>query len=174
MFHKFLLKVFIILIIPIFLFSDNLPTTPIKLLTQEVTSNPVAEVIVEDNSQNVEEQINNQNKLVEEIIDNLNNESYLVTLPEKNYYNNEILFLTNRINANNIQDNSLAVKRDELKVAYLKEKSTYENTLKEIILAKQEFKNKKYIEELLLNNIKAIQDFKLDDYTALYESESKN
>lgn len=62
MFHKFLLKIFIILIIPIFLFSDNIPTTPIKLLTKEVTTPKLVEqpVITEDNSLTIEEQINAQ------------------------------------------------------------------------------------------------------------------
>jgi MscS family membrane protein len=176
MLHKFLLKIFIILIIPIFLFSDNIPTTPIKLISKEdtTTNKPVEQVIVEDNNQTIEDQINAQKKLVDEIIDNINKEIYLTTLPEKSYYDNEILFLSNRINANNIQNNSLAAKRDELRVAYLKERAAYENTLKEIILAKQEFKNKQYFQELLQNNIKSIQDFKLDEYTLIYETESKN
>jgi len=165
-----------ILIIPIFLFSDNIPTTPIKLISKEdtTTNKPVEQVIVEDNNQTIEDQINAQKKLVDEIIDNINKEIYLTTLPEKSYYDNEILFLSNRINANNIQNNSLAAKRDELRVAYLKERAAYENTLKEIILAKQEFKNKQYFQELLQNNIKSIQDFKLDEYTLIYETESKN
>ncbi|MBU0923822.1 mechanosensitive ion channel family protein [bacterium] len=176
MLHKFLLKIFIILIIPIFLFSDNIPTTPIKLISKEdtTTNKPVEQVIIEDNNQTIEDQINAQKKLVDEIIDNINKEIYLTTLPEKSYYDNEILFLSNRINANNIQNNSLAAKRDELRVAYLKERAAYENTLKEIILAKQEFKNKQYFQELLQNNIKSIQDFKLDEYTLIYETESKS
>ena len=176
MFHKFLLKIFIILIIPVFLFSDNIPTTPIKLLTKEVTTPKLVEqpVITEDNSLTIEEQINAQKKLVDEIIDNINKEIYLTTLPDKSYYDNEILFLSNRINANNIQNNSLAAKRDELRVAYLSEKASYEKTIKEIILAKQEFKNKQYFEELLQNNIKLIQNFKLDEYTLIYETESKS
>ena len=87
MFHKFLLKIFIILIIPIFLFSDNIPTTPIKLLTKEVTTPKLAEpVITEDNTLTIEEQINAQKKLVDEIIDNINKEIYLTTLPDKSYY----------------------------------------------------------------------------------------
>lgn len=163
---------FIILFLPIFLFSEELPTTPIKLLIKE-SSKPVEQPI-EEITQTIEEQLNIQNKLIEDVIKNINNESFLTTLPEKNYYDNEILFLNNRINANNIQNNSIAIKRDELRIAYLREKSFYENTLKEIILAKREFKNKKYFEGILLNNIRLIQDFKLDDYTSIYESELKN
>jgi MscS family membrane protein len=156
-----------------FLFSDNIPTTPIKLLAKETTP-VVDQSIVEDSTQNIENQIDAQNKLLDGIITNINNESYLTSLPPKNYYDNEILFLTNKINANNIQNNTLAAKRDELKVAYLSEKSYYENTLKDIILAKQEFKNKKYFDEILQKNIQKIQDFKLDEYSIIYNTEIKN
>lgn len=163
---------FIILFLPIFLFSQEMPTTPIKLLIKE-SSKPIEQPI-EEITQTIEEQINIQNKLIEDVIKNINNESFLTTLPEKNYYENEILFLNNRINANNLQNNSIAIKRDELRIAFLREKSFYENTLKDIILAKKEFKNKKYFEEILLNNIRLIQDFKLDDYTLIYGNELKN
>lgn len=174
MFHNFLLKVLIILIIPIFLFSENIPTTPIKLLTKDTLTKTTEQSQIEEISQKVEDPVEIQNKLLNDIIENINNESLLTTLPDESYYENEILFLTNRINANNIQNNYLAVKRDELRVALLKEKSFYELTLKDIIIAKQEFKNKAYFEKILQNNIKLIQDFKLDDYTTLYDAESKN
>ena len=177
MFHKFLLKIFIILIIPIFLFSDNIPNSSIKLIAKD---NPTAtqtteQTILEDSSsKSLEDQIDAQNKLLDEILSNINNEIYLTSLPEKSFYENEILFLTNRVNTNNLQNNILAAKRDELKVAFLEEKSYYENTLKEIIIGKQEFKNKKYFDELLQNNIQKIQDFKLSDYTLLYNNELKS
>lgn len=173
--YKFL---FIILFLAQFLLSQDIPTTPIKLLAkesqQQAIAKPTEQTNTDDLTQNIEDQIDSENKLVDDVINNINNESYLTTLPEKNYYDNEILFLTNRINANNLQKNTLAVKRDELRVEFLKEKATYEDTLKNIILGKQEFRNKKYFEEILKNNIKQIQNFKLDDYASLYESESKN
>lgn len=166
---------FIILFLPALLFSDTIATSPIKLLVKEVSSSKTPEqIIIDDNTQAIEDQISLQKKLVDEIIDNINNELYLATLPEKNFYDNEILFLTNRINANNIQNNSLAAKRDELRVAYLSEKAAYENTLKDIILAKQEFRNKQYFEDLLKNNIRLIQNFKLDEYSLIYDVESKS
>ena len=166
---------FVILFLPALLFSDTIATSPIKLLVKEVSSAKTPEqMIIDDNTQAIEDQISLQKKLVDEIIDNINNELYLATLPEKNFYDNEILFLTNRINANNIQNNSLAAKRDELRVAYLSEKAAYENTLKDIILAKQEFRNKQYFEDLLKNNIRLIQNFKLDEYSLIYDVESKN
>ena len=177
MFQKLLLKILTILIIPIFLFSDNIPETPIKLIGKDTSvTKPTIEptIVTEDTTKNLENQIDIQNKLINEVILNINNESYLTSLPEKSFYENEILFLTNKINANNIQNNTLAAQRDELKVAYLDEKSYYENTLKDIIIGKQEFKNKKYFEEILQNNINKIQKFKLDPYTLIYNNELKN
>ena len=177
MFQKLLLKILTILIIPIFLFSDNIPETPIKLIGKDSSvTKPTIEptIVAEDTTRNLENQIDIQNKLIDEVIFNINNESYLTLLPEKSFYENEILFLTNKINANNIQNNTLAAQRDELKVAYLDEKSYYENTLKDIIIGKQEFKNKKYFDEILQKNINKIQEFKLDPYTLIYNNELKN
>ena len=177
MFQKLLLKILTILIIPIFLFSDNIPETPIKLIGKDSSvTKPTIEptIVAEDTTKNLENQIDIQNKLIDEVILNINNESYLTSLPEKSFYENEILFLTNKINANNIQNNTLAAQRDELKVAYLDEKSYYENTLKDIIIGKQEFKNKKYFDEILQKNINKIQEFKLDPYTLIYNNELKN
>ena len=172
-----LFKIFF-LILPLFLFSETIPTTPIKLLTKEATAQNAKTTeqanIVDDATLSIEEQINAQNKMLDEVVDSINKESYLATLPDKSFYDNEINFLINRINANNLQKNSLAVKRDELKIAFLKEKYEYETTLKEIILGKREFKNKKYFQELLQKNLAKLNEFKLDEYTLLYESESKN
>ena len=151
-----LFKIFF-LILPLFLFSETIPTTPIKLLTKEATASntkaPEQTNIVDDATFSAEEQINAQNKMLDEIIDSINKESYLATLPDKSFYDNEINFLINRINANNFQKNSLAIKRDELKIAFLKEKYNYETTLKDIILGKREFKNKRYFQELLQKNL---------------------
>ena len=167
---------FIILILPIFLYSDNFPTTPIKLLSKETTTNTKASEITnnEESIQEIEEQIDIQKKLLAEIVDKINTETYLTSLPASDFYDNELLFLANRINTNGLQNNSLAVKRDELKMAFLNEKLFFESTLKEIIIGKQEFKNKQFFEDLLKNNIQLIQDFKLDEYTSIYEAESTN
>jgi MscS family membrane protein len=185
--NQFLFKILFILLMPIFLLSENIVQTPVKLIKTDEptigeTNNTTTQIqptqttvqTNNDTSSEIDKQIQAQNKLLEDVITNINNENYLKGTINQKEVQDEITFLNNRINANSIQNNSLAVKRDELKVAYLKEKLAYENTLKEIILAKQEFKNKKYIEELLQNNIKLIQDFKLSDYSTIYESESKN
>ena len=106
-----LFKIFF-LILPLFLFSETIPTTPIKLLTKEATASntkaPEQTNIVDDGTFSAEEQINAQNKMLGEIIDSINKESYLATFPDKSFYDNEISFLINRINANNFQKNSLA------------------------------------------------------------------
>ena len=171
--YKYLL---IILLLPIFLYSDNFPTTPIKLLSKEATTNTKISEITnnEESIQEIEEQIDIQKKLLAEIVDKINTETYLSSLPANDFYDNELLFLANRINTNGLQNNSLAVKRDELKMAFLNEKLFFESTLKEIIIGKQEFKNKQFFEDLLKNNIQLIQDFKLDEYTSIYEAESTN
>lgn len=172
-----LFKIFFI-ILPLFLFGDAIQTTPIKLITKETnTSNTkITEQtnITDDVTLSTEEQINVQNKMLDEVIDNINKESYLATLPDKSFYDNEINLLINRINANNFQKNSLAIKRDELKIAFLKEKYNYETTLKDIILGKREFKNKRYFQELLQKNLEKLNEFKLDEYSLIYENEVKN
>ena len=167
----------IIFLLQNIIYSQEIVTSPIKLMSKEVSSNtatPIEQSNTQELSQSIEEQIDKQNRLVEEVINNINNESYLITLANKEQYENDINFLTNRINANKIQKNSLAVARDELKIFYLKHKIEYEQSLKSIIIGKQEFKDKKFFEDLLQRNIKSLEDFKIDDYTALYESEIKN
>ena len=171
---KLLLTIFLLQNI---LFSQEIVTSPIKLMSKEISSStatPIEQSNTQELTQSIEEQIDKQNKLVEEVINNLNNESYLITLANKNQYENDINFLTNRINANKIQKNFLAVARDELKIFYLKHKIEYEQSLKNIIIGKQEFKDKKFFEDLLHRNIRLLEDFKIDEYTALYESEIKN
>lgn len=171
---KLLLTIFLLQNI---LFSQEIVTSPIKLMSKEISSStatPIEQSNTQELTQSIEEQIDKQNKLVEEVINNLNNESYLITLANKNQYENDINFLTNRINANKIQKNFLAVARDELKIFYLKHKIEYEQSLKNIIIGKQEFKDKKFFEDLLQRNIRLLEDFKIDEYTALYESEIKN
>lgn len=123
----------IIFLLQNIIYSQEIVTSPIKLMSKEVSSNtatPIEQSNTQELSQSIEEQIDKQNRLVEEVINNINNESYLITLANKEQYENDINFLTNRINANKIQKNSLAVARDELKIFYLKHKIEYEQSLK--------------------------------------------
>lgn len=176
---KILFKILIILIAPIFIFAQNTQETTVKLIKEETKKENIDTNSLkksdEETTQNTEEekQIELQNRLLEEVIENINNESYLTTLNNNNEIKKELNFLTNRININKKQKNSLAVSRDKLRVLYLQEKEIYHNTLKDIIISKQEFKDKKYFEMLLTNTINSLLATPIHKYTNLYESESK-
>ncbi|MDD2888130.1 MAG: mechanosensitive ion channel family protein [Aliarcobacter sp.] len=167
------IKILLISIIfPIFLLCENIQTTPIKLINKDITT--VAEQTTQDPTKTIEEQIDEQNKMLQDVIKNINNESYLTTLQKQEEDDNEIFFLTNRINANNMQRNSLAVKRDELKIATINQRVIYEKTLRDIIQAKEEFRDIAYYQEIILKSINTIKNFNLDDYSSIYEEELKN
>lgn len=160
------------IIFPIFLLCENIQTTPIKLINKDVTT--VAEQTTQTPIKTIEEQIDEQNKMLQDVIKNINNESYLTTLQKQEEDDNEVFFLTNRINANNIQRNSLAVKRDELKIATINQRVIYEKTLRDLIQAKEEFRDVAYYQQIILKSINAIKNFNLDDYSSIYEEELKN
>lgn len=160
------------IIFPIFLLCENIQTTPIKLINKDVTT--VAEQTTQTPIKTIEEQIDEQNKMLQDVIKNINNESYLTTLQKQEEDDNEVFFLTNRINANNIQRNSLAVKRDELKIATINQRVIYEKTLRDLIQAKEEFRDVAYYQQIILKSINSIKNFNLDDYSSIYEEELKN
>lgn len=160
------------IIFPIFLLCENIQTTPIKLINKDITT--VDEQTTQAPTKTIEEQIDEQNKMLQDVIKNINNESYLTTLQKQEEDDNEIFFLTNRINANNMQRNSLAVKRDELKIATINQRVIYEKTLRDIIQAKEEFRDIAYYQEIILKSINTIKNFNLDDYSSIYEEELKN
>ncbi len=160
------------IIFPIFLLCENIQTTPIKLINKDVTT--VAEQTTQMPTKTIEEQIDEQNKMLQDVIKNINNESYLTTLQKQEEDDNEVFFLTNRINANNIQRNSLAVKRDELKIATINQRVIYEKTLRDLIQAKEEFRDVAYYQQIILKSINSIKNFNLDDYSSIYEEELKN
>lgn len=160
------------IIFPIFLLCENIQTTPIKLINKDVTT--VTEQTTQMPTKTIEEQIDEQNKMLQDVIKNINNESYLTTLQKQEENDNEVFFLTNRINANNIQRNSLAVKRDELKIATINQRVIYEKTLRDLIQAKEEFRDVAYYQQIILKSINSIKNFNLDDYSSIYEEELKN
>jgi len=183
MYSNLFTKILTILIIPIFLYSENIEEEPVKLLKTEI-SNPVQNLNTNDiekeksvlpiDINTIDKQIEEQNKLLESVIQNINNEKYLASSINEKEYKKEINLLSNKISINKIEKNILAVKRDELKREYLKQEYRYEQTLKNIILAKQEYKDKKYFENLLKNNLNYLEKSTFDKYTKLYEQESKN
>ncbi len=180
---KLIYKILLIVIFPIFLYAENIKKEPVKLIKTEVietahnttTSNNTEEQnkIIED-SNSIEKQIEEQNKLLEDVVNNINNEKYLNSSIDEKEYKKEINLLTNKININKIEKNILAMKRDILKRQYLKQNYNYEKTLKSIILAKQEYKDKKYFDNLINDNLKDLEKFPIDKYSDLYEAESKN
>ncbi|WP_024953603.1 mechanosensitive ion channel family protein [Sulfurospirillum arcachonense] len=115
-----------------------------------------------------------QNQLIEETIKNINNKSFLVNLPKNETYTKELTLLANKININTKAHNTLAVARDKIEVLLIKDKRVYENTLKQIIIAKEEYREKDYFVTLLQNSIKKIDNNALDKYKPLYKIESAN
>ncbi|KAB7883148.1 mechanosensitive ion channel family protein [Poseidonibacter ostreae] len=185
---KLFFKILLLLILPIFLYSENIEKEPVKLIKVE-TIEQTKDVQIEENTNTtevktqeeiakspIEKQIEEQNKLLEDVIKNINTEKYLTSSIDIKTYKKEMSLLTNKININRIEKNTLAVKRDEIKRAYLKQEYNYEQTLKSIVLAKQEYKDKKYFENLIKNNLKSLEKDQeiVDKNTKLYDEESKN
>ena len=185
---KLFFKMLLLLILPIFLYSENIEKEPVKLIKVE-TIEQTKDVQIEENTNTtevktqeeiakspIEKQIEEQNKLLEDVIKNINSEKYLTSSIDIKAYKKEISLLTNKININRIEKNTLAVKRDEIKKTYLKQEYNYEQTLKNIVLAKQEYKDKKYFENLIKNNLKSLEKDQelVDKNTKLYDEESKN
>lgn len=176
-------KLFLTLLLPLFLFSQTNTQEPVKLIKPE--EDKKTEVVINNNSLKAiekettqeqtspkseeQKQIELQNKLLESVIENINNESFLQTLNNEKEYKQKITLLSNKININKRANNSLAVTRDELKMTYLKEKRLYEQTLKNIIKAKKEFREKKYFENLLHDSIEKMKKTSLEKYEPLYE-----
>ena len=185
---KLFFKMLLLLILPIFLYSENIEKEPVKLIKVE-TIEQTKDVQIEENTNTtevktqeeiakspIEKQIEEQNKLLEDVIKNINSEKYLTSSIDIKAYKKEMSLLTNKININRIEKNTLAVKRDEIKKTYLKQEYNYEQTLKNIVLAKQEYKDKKYFENLIKNNLKSLEKDQelVDKNTKLYDEESKN
>jgi MscS family membrane protein len=173
-----ILKLLLIFFIPIFLYAEINENKPVKLIKKEEITEKEKKVTPEVQqvapSSNIEKQIEKQNKLLDDVIKNINNEIYLTSGVDEKEYKKQINFLTNKININKIEKNTLAVKRDELKREYLKQEYQYEQTLKNIVLAKQEYKDKKYFETILKNNLTYLENSPVSTYSKTYEVESKN
>ena len=172
-----ILKPLLILLIPILLSAEPIVDKPIELIQKKDEVILQKEVVVsapQIKTSNIEKQIEEQNKLLQKLIDDINEKNIQETTLSTSEYNKEINHLTNKININKIEKNTLAVKRDELKRDFLVERQEYEETLRNIILAKEEFKDKKYFDNLILTNIKNIEENSIDKYTKLYDIESKN
>jgi len=171
-------KILIILMVPLFLYSNNIKnqSTPTVITNDKSSLTDIFEEkdINAENTSLIEQQIEERNKLVNTVIQNINNETYLNIDINEEEYKKQIDLLSNKININKIENNSLAVKRDELKKETLKQEYQYKQTLKEIILAKKEYKDKKYIQKLLNTNLEELKKSLVYSYEELYKEESNN
>jgi len=179
-------KLLIILFIPLVLLSEDVQNKTVKLIKENNKNTTIQDnvninslkqeeknVQEDENLSEEEKQIAQQNKLLEDVITNINNENFLKTSKNIKEYKTELNLLTNRININKRANNTLAAKRDELNVLVIKDKLLYEQTLRDIILAKQEFKDIQYFQDILDAAIKSLQETKISSYEKTYESESK-
>ena len=146
--NNVLVKFFFVLFFPIYLFSQGIDDLQVK---------------------QIDEQLALQEQYVQNVIKNINNQTYL----QNDIKNHEksIKLLTNKIHINKNEENTLAVKRDELAVLILQGKISYENTLTNIIKGKHTFKDKEYFIKLLKNNIEKLNIKLNDTYIKEYENE---
>ncbi|MGB6329282.1 MAG: mechanosensitive ion channel family protein [Halarcobacter sp.] len=159
--------IFLLFVIPIYLFCATEQEASTNTNTSEVQTS------VEDKDI-VEEKLAKQEKIAQEVVENINNETYLKKETDQKKYNREISYLTNRIKINKKENNDIAVKRDEIKLIELKELRMYENTLIDIIYAKRSFKEKSFFVNILSNNIKVLQNDLSLEYKDIYTQELKN
>ena len=146
--NNVLVRFFLGLLFPIYLFSQSANNIEIK---------------------QIDEQLALQKQYILNIIKNINNKIYLKTDINQNKKN--VKLLTSKIHINTSKNNTLAVKRDEVQLLILKQQASYENTLKNIIKGKQTFKDKEYFIKLLNNNIIELNKEILLPYTKTYENE---
>ncbi len=125
---------------------------------------------IDENLTQTQKELIIENQKLQSVIDNLRDNKYIKNITNNKTINDKIYKLQNKININKRQRNALAVKRDELKVIALKEKLLYENTLVNIVKAKQEYRSKEYIENLISSCIKSIEENSIEKYTPTYES----
>jgi MscS family membrane protein len=171
-----ILKSLLILLIPIMLSAEPVAEQPIELIQEKKVISEKKEIAVTPQVQmsGIEKQIEAQNKFLDELITEINHKIIKETTLTQQEFNKQVNYLTNKININKIEKNILAVKRDEVKRDFLKQRHEYELTIKNIILAKEEFKDKKYFDNIILQNIKNIEENSIDKYTKVYDVESKN
>ncbi len=146
---KLFRTLFLVFIIPIFLFSQD-------ILQEQELKNKI-----------VDEHLNEQVLVANEIVKKINNEKALLTDKIKKF-NDEINYLENRISINKKENNLVAVKRDEVKILLLKEKKTFNETLENIIKGKKAYKDKAYFQKILNENIQLLENNSWNDYKKDY------
>ncbi len=175
-------RITFILLFPILSFALDTPQQEVKLIQkpnthiiENKTINQKKENLNEDKQVSDEsKQIILQNKLIEDVIEKINSEYYTLNKFDQSEYKKELNLITNKINVNKRQNNTLAIKRDELKLFKLNDKKMFSQTLEEIVTAKKEYKDKQYFIDLLNKNIDSINSLDISNYTAIYNSEIAN
>lgn len=159
---------FILLLIPIFLFSNEPQNTQNSETSKEQSQQTMT---VEDKG---EEKLQEQIDFAKNILDNINSEFYLSENFNELNYETQINFLTTKINANKRANNKEAIIRDEIKILYLQEQRFFYNTLKELTDAKKSFKEKEYFINVLNSNIDMLKKNSYVTYISYYNSEKEN
>jgi len=134
---------------------------PILLFSQENVNDQIQK------NRLVDEHLNEQVVVANEVINRINKEKLLEQEKLKKF-NDEINYLENRIDINKRENNTLAVKRDEVRILILKEKKAFNDTLKKIVKGKKAYKSKEYFETLLRENIESLQNSPLDKFRKDY------
>ena len=154
-------KIFIFLFfIPIFLFANE---------TEDTNTTDLFETNKQTKS--IDEKIAEQEEIAKNVIKNINNEIYLKDDFNEKDYDKQINYLLNRISINKRQNNESAVKRDEIKLLLLQNKRMFENTLVDIIYAKESFKDKDFFTNILTNNIQLLERNSYSKYKDFYLEE---
>lgn len=161
--------IFLLVLIPTYLFSIQTIFTKPETTTQSqtVTTN-------QENVKSVDDKLNEQIKIALEVIKNINDEIYTLDAFKNKDYDTRINYLQNRISINQREDNTIAVKRDEIELLLIKEQKLYDSTLKELVDAKKSFKDKNYFIEVLDSNIDFLNKNSYSKYKDIYEQEKKN
>ncbi|WP_321314412.1 mechanosensitive ion channel domain-containing protein [Halarcobacter sp.] len=164
-------KFFIFFIfIPSYLFSaQTLFTGNIEKAKEEIQT--TQEKI---NEQSIDQKVNEQIKIAQDVIKNINEEVYLLKEFQNKDYNTRINYLENRINLNQKEDNNLAIKRDEIELQLLRQQALYESTLKDLVDARKSFKDKEYFIQVLDNNIEYLLKNSFEKFRMFYEEEKNN
>lgn len=152
--HLTLKKFLFILLLPLFLFSQEAEQVQAPEIKKSIDDHLAEELLV-----------------AKVVIDNINKEKYLHSTFNEKEYDKQINYLLTRININQRKKNFSAVKRDEIKLLLLQEKRLYTKTLKDIVNAKKSFKDKEYFLNLISNNIKILENNSSEKYEEFYKEE---
>ncbi|AXH11166.1 mechanosensitive ion channel family protein [Halarcobacter bivalviorum] len=144
-------KLLILIILPIFLFSQD-----------------------KELKKSVEEHLDEQMVVALKVVENINKEKYLKQTINEREYDKQVNYLLNKIAINQREGNFVAVKRDEINLQILQEKREYEKTLKEIIQAKNSYKDKEYFRKIIKENIDLIKKNSLVKYKEIYQKAKKD